>query len=139
MWLPFFVTGPYWEIFTGHSHDSSFFTCLLAGANSALNPLVYIPTLKSYRRELYRCVGCHKKRSAYDVCGQHSFSEFHHNVRHAIPMELSHTRNKWITYGRMWIETDTLAHSCYFVDDEITSIDDQNYFQTSKGHVTWNI
>ncbi len=50
MWTPFFVTV-YFQIITGYSLSplADFLTAWLAAANSMLNPLVYIPTLKSYR------------------------------------------------------------------------------------------
>ncbi len=65
MWTPLFVTVIYWELFTGHTlHPISDFLCFcLGGANSILNPFLYILTLDSYRRMLYRMVGINKRSS----------------------------------------------------------------------------
>ncbi len=58
MWVPFFVTVPYWELATGHSLSavSDFITCWLGAANSMINPLIYIPTITPYRHALYNLI-----------------------------------------------------------------------------------
>ncbi len=54
MWLPFFTLVPYWELVNGEtlSPQSDFVTCWLGAANSILNPIIYIPTITSYRKEV---------------------------------------------------------------------------------------
>lgn len=69
MWLPFFITVIYWPMLT-HTHlgtVSDFITSWLAAANSLINPLVYIPTLKSYREALFSLL--HIKRESRKITG----------------------------------------------------------------------
>ena len=86
MWLPFFITGPYREILIeGNAYHSkaTFFTCLLGGANSMINPIVYIPTLRPYRQRLIRLLHCKriKKRFNNTAKSRHTFTELHDNMR----------------------------------------------------------
>ncbi len=58
MWTPFFVVVPIWQMFTDVTKDSfaEFGVMMLGGANSILNPLLYIATLRSYKRAFCRCL-----------------------------------------------------------------------------------
>ena len=69
MWTPFFICMMFWEIFTGHtlSPMSDFITVWLGGANSFVNSLIYIPTMRSYRKELVKCFTCRARPITQEV------------------------------------------------------------------------
>lgn len=81
MWSPFFIFVVFYEMVTGKTMGptAEFITCWLGGANSFVNPLIYIPTLRSYRRELRRVLtatkSCLKRKNSSIMETTGSFSE----------------------------------------------------------------
>ncbi len=65
MWLPFFLVVPYSELFTGKTlHPRAGFVCSwLGAANSMVNPLLYLGTLRSYRNTFLKTFGIRHKES----------------------------------------------------------------------------
>ena len=64
MWIPFFTLNLIWKMMTGRTYSpvAEFATFWLIGANSVVNPFVYMATMTSYQRELFklarRACGC---------------------------------------------------------------------------------
>ena len=54
MWTPYFIFVNIWELVTGHLVHPlvTFSFCWLGGANSFINPVVYVPTVRPYRVKL---------------------------------------------------------------------------------------
>ncbi len=79
MWLPYFILIAYWKLFNGKSFSplSDFLTRWLGVANSLLNPIIYIPTLTSYRHALMNLLRIKPSAAPSGVRPSHSKSDEH--------------------------------------------------------------
>ncbi len=62
LWIPYFILFNMWELATGHTfHPITDFMCIsLTGLSSIANPMIYIPTIKTYRHQLLKLLHLNK-------------------------------------------------------------------------------
>ena len=91
---PFVIFHKLWKLVTGNpvGETVNFITIWLGASNSAINPLIYIPTLKSYREELC-CCSCNKNKTQ-DIKSNNIANDHKRRVRRHVEKDNKKTLHK---------------------------------------------